>query len=278
MDYQLELGDHLAVDRGIYKHHGIYVGDGNVVAFLSTGVTEYPLEDFIEGDDLYVINHDDAKFDRETIVQRARDRLGEQGYNLVTNNCEHFANKCITDEEKSYQVRTVLVSATAVLAALTLAPKILRPAAAIGSAALATALTSTTATAATTATTTAVATGVAGAAGTAGALGAASSLIPPVAAVAATVAGAAAVGSLLASDKPIEDVISDAVSDVGDFASNAIDSVGAVASDVVVGALDTFISGGDAVVGTLDGALDTVGDSISDGASAVGDFISSLFD
>lgn len=44
----------------------------------------------------------------EETVQRARGRLGESNYNLVTNNCEHFAIWCKTGISESHQVNDVI--------------------------------------------------------------------------------------------------------------------------------------------------------------------------
>lgn len=38
-------------------------------------------------------------------VERARSRLGEENYSLLSNNCEHFAIWCKTGVSRSYQVR-----------------------------------------------------------------------------------------------------------------------------------------------------------------------------
>lgn len=44
----------------------------------------------------------------EETVMRAKSRLGEREYNLVTKNCEHFAIWCKTGVSESYQVNAVL--------------------------------------------------------------------------------------------------------------------------------------------------------------------------
>ncbi len=44
----------------------------------------------------------------EETVQRARSRLGQTGYDLVKNNCEHFAIWCKTGIHESHQVNELL--------------------------------------------------------------------------------------------------------------------------------------------------------------------------
>lgn len=46
----------------------------------------------------------------EETVARARSRIGETGYNLLTNNCEHFAIWCKTGISESMQVSSMLGS------------------------------------------------------------------------------------------------------------------------------------------------------------------------
>ena len=41
-------------------------------------------------------------------ISRAKSRLGESNYNLLTNNCEHFAIWCKTGIEESHQVKALL--------------------------------------------------------------------------------------------------------------------------------------------------------------------------
>ena len=121
---ELKAGMHVVAHRPLYQHHGIYIGDGKVVAYLlNTGVTIYSLDEFAEGDKVTVLVHDDAKFSPEEIVERALSREHEDHYSLVFNNCEHFANWCVTGEANSYQVREVAIAAASFAAALLLNPK-----------------------------------------------------------------------------------------------------------------------------------------------------------
>ena len=57
-----------------------------------------------------VFNQEELKTKRspQDIVNYAFSRIGEKGYNLVSNNCEHFANDCLFGKKKSNQVDSVL--------------------------------------------------------------------------------------------------------------------------------------------------------------------------
>ena len=102
----MQYGNHIKVCRGIYYHHGIYVGNGQVIHYKSHGIVMTSLEEFSEGADIEVVYHTNQNF-AET-VNRAYERLGENLYNLVVNNCESFANWCATGESKSKQVDGVM--------------------------------------------------------------------------------------------------------------------------------------------------------------------------
>ena len=47
-------------------------------------------------------------FSPEETVERAYSRLGERDYNLLTNNCEHFAIWCKTNISESWQIEELL--------------------------------------------------------------------------------------------------------------------------------------------------------------------------
>ncbi len=115
-------GDHIRVDRGLYYHHGIYVADDEVIhfssedddnilgssnlvlrtdrsGFLRNGRLEVKVYTEDEIDDLYPV---------EDIIAWAQACLGDEGYHLVFNNCEHFANYCTLGRHHSGQVNRVL--------------------------------------------------------------------------------------------------------------------------------------------------------------------------
>ncbi|WP_462182466.1 lecithin retinol acyltransferase family protein [Campylobacter concisus] len=134
-----KIGDHIFVDRSVlsiklYEHHGIYVGDNMVVHYngLARGIVlekscfeeilsnvvpldkrniakveMTSLEEFASGDVLQVKKHADAPFSGQEVALRAKTRIGEQKYNLIINNCEHFCNECVFGEHVSEQVQNV---------------------------------------------------------------------------------------------------------------------------------------------------------------------------
>ena len=109
-DEEPPVASHLVTRRTGYNHHGIYVGNGRVVHYagLSRGlwggsVEEVSLETFAHGRGVR-IRHDPPRFDRSEVVKRARSRLGECSYRLLTNNCEHFCAWALRGESRSTQV------------------------------------------------------------------------------------------------------------------------------------------------------------------------------
>lgn len=120
-EVMIQLGAHLSSGRTGYTHHGIYVGDGKVVHYsglangLSKGnICETTIEKFNLGrDKITVITHPNPSeyFTPIEIVKRARSRIGENDYNIIFNNCEHFATWCATGTASSEQVkRTVKIA------------------------------------------------------------------------------------------------------------------------------------------------------------------------
>ena len=106
----LAAADHLEVPRqhGLFNHHGIDLGDGTVAHYLEgREILRSPLEEFSQGQPLKVISHVEASPVGVTL-RRAMGRLGEQDYNLLFNNCEHFATWCKTGRHRSEQVDSFL--------------------------------------------------------------------------------------------------------------------------------------------------------------------------
>ncbi|MGQ0464356.1 MAG: lecithin retinol acyltransferase family protein [Sporichthyaceae bacterium] len=93
---RLTVGAHLVVDREVYLHHALYLGEGLVVENDSDGVRICSLAQSV-GRDPYRVGGDrdlyrPALFGGAEAVSRARLRLGEGRYHRFENNCEHFVN------------------------------------------------------------------------------------------------------------------------------------------------------------------------------------------
>ncbi|MBO5789945.1 MAG: lecithin retinol acyltransferase family protein [Clostridia bacterium] len=108
-------GDMVRVAVGGIYHFGIYVSDEEVIQFglppsrrsgLSDSdmrVLSSDIDAFLAGGFLEVCEFDkkEKKKNRskEQIVAYARAKLGTGGYHILYNNCEHFANECVTGEQ-----------------------------------------------------------------------------------------------------------------------------------------------------------------------------------
>jgi hypothetical protein len=113
------LGSHLVTPRRGYLHHGIYVGARKVVHYagfahgLRRGpVEEVPFAHFARGQRVWVRSDPPSDFDVREIICRARSRVGEDRYRLLTNNCEHFCEWCLCGTARSFQVEAWLARLT----------------------------------------------------------------------------------------------------------------------------------------------------------------------
>lgn len=116
-EWQLEKGDHVFVKRGIYTHHGIYAGDGTIIHYNikesddHASVYETTVEDFQKWTLLADVIAETAflyrfsktlspiRYSPDQVIERARSRIGETEYDLIINNCEHFARWCRCDKK-----------------------------------------------------------------------------------------------------------------------------------------------------------------------------------
>lgn len=112
---ELPLGAHLVTPRKGYTHHAIYVGGGRVVHYaglcrlLHRGpVEEVTLECFEAGRGYRVLDVPRPGAQACDVVQRARSRLGENRYRILSNNCEHFCEWCLHGNGRSAQIERLL--------------------------------------------------------------------------------------------------------------------------------------------------------------------------
>ncbi|WP_321917614.1 MULTISPECIES: lecithin retinol acyltransferase family protein [unclassified Paraburkholderia] len=110
-DSLIPIGAHVSTPRRWYTHHGIYVGAGQVVHYAGLSstlrcgpVTKVSLAEFMHGHPVCVCHDADVAYSSEEVVSRACSRLGEDAYDVLRNNCEHFCSWCLTGAARSRQV------------------------------------------------------------------------------------------------------------------------------------------------------------------------------
>lgn len=111
-----KYGDMVRVKVKFYYHYGIFVDENTIVQFgmrdngnthpdeisvIKTNIVEFSGGEFIECGELEKADKKRA-FPPKIVVENAISRLGERGYNILNNNCEHFANECMFGEKKSF--------------------------------------------------------------------------------------------------------------------------------------------------------------------------------
>jgi Lecithin retinol acyltransferase len=108
-------GSHVITPRRGFLHHGIYVGEGKVVHYagsthglVSGPIEEIPLDRFTCGRPVWACCDTPASFGCEEVIRRARSRMGENRYRLISNNCEHFCEWCLRGVHRSYQIEAWL--------------------------------------------------------------------------------------------------------------------------------------------------------------------------
>lgn len=111
-----EYGDMIRVKVKFYYHYGIFVDENTVIQFGMPDNSDTPPDDIeVMTTDINTFSNGEfvecAKPDKseqkhhrtpERVVEIAFSRLGEKGYNILNNNCEHFANECYFGEKRSF--------------------------------------------------------------------------------------------------------------------------------------------------------------------------------
>lgn len=124
-------GDHIRIFRVseliTYYHHGIYISENEVIHFTSfsedasiTNTSEFKIMNtpfkgkygFLRNSEF---NYEIRKYSMlekipknkvSVIIEKAKSKIGESGYNFLTNNCEHFAYDCTHNMKISTQLLT----------------------------------------------------------------------------------------------------------------------------------------------------------------------------
>jgi len=91
-------------------HYGIYESDMSIIQFgtatdafkrdskdvkvLTSNIKEFLNGKFLEVRE-YSFIEKIKKNKPDVIIKKAKDRIGEDGYDLINNNCLHFVNECV---------------------------------------------------------------------------------------------------------------------------------------------------------------------------------------
>jgi hypothetical protein len=110
-------GDMIRVRLGSIYHYGVFVSEEEVIAFGMPPIAAYrdhpdrlrvcatDIDVFACGSIVEIAVPENRAERKKRLppgksVALARGRLGEEGYNLLHNNCEHFANECVFGERR----------------------------------------------------------------------------------------------------------------------------------------------------------------------------------
>ena len=120
---ECRYGDIIRVKLGSVYHYGIFVSDDEVIAFglpptaenlknrnnikvLATDIDVFSCGNLVETAQL-TLKERMKRRSPEQVIAMARERIGEGGYNIIHNNCEHFVNDLVFGEKVSEQERSV---------------------------------------------------------------------------------------------------------------------------------------------------------------------------
>lgn len=115
-DDEPRFGDIIRTKVSFYYHYGIFVSEDEVVQFgLPTDVSRPANEVRVLTSDIYAFLNGGTlevgipeKEDKATlrapseIVALAKSRIGEDGYDILHNNCEHFVTDCAFGKSSSF--------------------------------------------------------------------------------------------------------------------------------------------------------------------------------
>lgn len=117
---EISVGDMVRVPMSTAYHYGVCTGDDRIVQFgepifstavppESVRVIATDIRGFIGKNsfaEVAVLDRKELKSRRSIAetVRYAEENLGRGGYNLLTNNCEHFANECLFGKHESSEI------------------------------------------------------------------------------------------------------------------------------------------------------------------------------
>ncbi|MBO2517223.1 MAG: hypothetical protein CW338_08145 [Clostridiales bacterium] len=123
---ELKPGDIIRADTGRYYHMGIYIGNEQVIHFAGPdpqhltdasvarirkdSLNVFSMQGKIEVRD-YSLRERIKKNSAKKVISLAESHLGEGGYDIIYNNCEHFVNLCVFGVAYSTQIDNMRIEA-----------------------------------------------------------------------------------------------------------------------------------------------------------------------
>ena len=108
-------GDIIRVKVHFYHHYGIFADENTIIQFgmpdnagvspdmiqvMTTDIDTFAGGEFVEKGVVEPSDKSQRRSPKET-VELALSRVGESGYDILTNNCEHFAMECYFGKKSS---------------------------------------------------------------------------------------------------------------------------------------------------------------------------------
>lgn len=108
-------GDVIRVKVHFYHHYGIFADENTIIQFgmpdnagvspdmiqvMTTDIDTFAGGEFVEKGVVEPSDKSQRRSPKET-VELALSRVGETGYDILTNNCEHFAMECYFGKKSS---------------------------------------------------------------------------------------------------------------------------------------------------------------------------------
>ena len=105
--HKASLDDFLKGEKNYFVLHFFENGKRSPIKIQSATVFGFS-DNVILNEIKFVANRNYHLYSAEETILRAHKKIGESAYNLVTNNCEHFAIYCKTNVSESYQVKSAV--------------------------------------------------------------------------------------------------------------------------------------------------------------------------